>query len=261
MRRTTLVPFAAVALAALTLTACSSDDTAGEPGAAASPAAASDETADSTTAPDEAPTDEIGDDATAPDAASILGDLPTVSGDEWLAAITDAEGVFFDSAGDQALNVSIEVTDTAQGTATAETTYNPDDTFVATSTMTTPDGTTSEMRVACTPDACFRSADGGPWEETDRALVERPVPGAVAAALQDLESSGTVTHAMADGTFAIAVDIPEAEGQPAGTASLTETITDIQMTTAMVVNVGADSSTTRSTMSVGDPAPLPDDLP
>lgn len=238
MHRRTLVPLAAVALAALSLTACSSSDSASEPAA------------------DEAVAD------TAPaDATSILGDLPTVSGDEWLSAITEAETAFFDSAGDRALKVSIEVTDSTQGIATAETTYNPDDTFVATSTMAGPDGTASEMRVACTADSCFRSADGGPWEETDRSLVERPVPGAVAAALQDLESSGTVTHAMADGTFAVAVDIPEAEGQPAGTASLTETITDTQMTTAMVVNVGPDSSTTRSTMSLGDAAPLPDDLP
>lgn len=260
MRRRTLIPLTAVALAALALTACSSDDTAADPEAAASSAAASDDKAGSEAEADDTPADEAGA-TTAPDAASVLGDLPTVSGEEWLTAITDAEGVFFDSAGDRALKVSIEVTDTVQGLATAETTYNPDDTFVATSTMAGPDGTASEMRVACTADACFRSADGGPWEETDRSLVERPVPGAVAAALQDLESSGTVTHGMADGTFAVAVDIPEAEGQPAGTASLTETITDTEMTTAMVVNVGPDSSTTRSTMSLGDPAPLPDDLP
>lgn len=256
MRIRTLAPLAAVALSALALTACSSADSASEPTA--------DTASEATVETDAGTTDTTGaetaGDATA-DTTSVLGDLPAVSGDEWLTAITDAEGVFFEAAGDRALKVSIEVTDTAQGIATAETTYNPDDTFVATSTMAGPDGTTSEMRVACTADACFRSADGGPWEETDRSLVERPVAGAVAAALQDLESSGTVTHAMADGTFAVAVDIPEAEGQPAGTASLTETITNTQMTTAMVVNVGPDSSTTRSTMSLGDAAPLPDDLP
>ena len=257
MNRRTLVPLAALALMALSLTACSSSDTTSSGDSASEPASdaaspATDVPAEGVTAPAEASADT---------ATSVLGDLPTVSADEWLTAITDAEGVFFDSAGDQALKVSIEVTDTTQGTATAETTYNPDDSFVATSTMTTPDGSASEMRVACTADACFRSADGGPWEEADRSLVERPGPGAVAAALQDLQSSGTVTHAMADGTFAVAVDIPEAEGQPAGTASLTETITDSEMVTAMVVKVGPESSTTKSTMTLGAPAALPDDLP
>ncbi len=256
MRIRTLAPLAAVALTALALTGCSGNDSASELTTdAASEAAVETDTGTTDTTGAEA----AGDVTTDPTA--VLGDLPTVSGDEWLTAITDAERVFFDSAGDQALKVSIEVIDTAQGIATAETTYNPDDTFVATSTMTGPDGTSSTMDVACTADTCFRRVDGGPWEETDRSQVERPVPGAVAAALQDLESSGTVTHAMADGTFAVAVDIPEAEGQPAGTASLTETITDTTMVTAMVVNVGPDTSTTRSTMSLGEPAPLPEDLP
>lgn len=249
-RRHLLALASAAAAVTLTVAGCSSSDTS-DAGAATPEADASSAEASSAAPEDSVP--EVAVDPT-------MG-LDSVTGEEWLTSITDAEATFFDSAGDQALSVVINVTDTQQGTVSADTTYNPDDTFVATSTMTTLDGTESTMDVACTVDLCYQRADGGEWTEADRSLVERPVPGAIAAALQDLESSGTVTHGMGGGTFAVAVDIPEAEGQPAGTASLTETITETEMVTAMVVNVGAESSTTSSTMTVGDPVALPDDLP
>lgn len=242
MRRLVLMP-ATAALAVLVLAGCSSSDDAPEPTAsAASESVAAEE-----------PAGEAAADAPATGA--------TVTGEEWLAAITEAEAAFFDAAADRALHVSIEVSDTQQGTAIADTTYNPDDTFVATSTMTAPDGTASTMDVACTVEKCFQRADGGEWTEADRSLVERPVAGAIATALQELEATGTVTHTMGDGTFTAEVDVPEAEDTPGGTASLTETITDTEMSTTMLVNVGTDSSTTTSTMTFTDPAPLPDDLP
>jgi outer membrane murein-binding lipoprotein Lpp len=225
MRRTALLPIAAAALAGLALSACSSDESAVD---------------------------------SAPSAAT---ELQPAEFEDWLAGIVAAEAEFYAAADGQALNVISEVSDTSQGSATADSTYNADDTFVATSTTTGADGTETTMNVACTVELCFRADESGEWMEVDRALVERPTPGTIATALEEFESTGTVTYTMADGAFRASVDIAEAEGQPAGTAVLEEIFGDEQMVSSLVITVGEDSTTTTSTLSIGEPAPLPDDLP
>jgi|GEM_PF-2073232 hypothetical protein len=247
MRRHVLIP-AVVAAAAMALTGCSSDGSD----------ASTDTTAESTTI--ESPSAEAST-PEATDAPAAGGDGGSVSSEEWLSAVTEAEAAFLDSAGDRALRVQIEVTDTQEGSVTADSTYNPDDTFVATSNTTTPLGTIGTMRVACTVEACYYADENGEWTQTDRSAVERPEAGALAVALKELESSGSVVHTIDGSTYTVELEIPEAEGQPGGTASLVETISDTELATTLIVKIGEDASTTSSTTTFVDPAPLPNDLP
>lgn len=235
MNRRLLIPASALAAMTLAITGCSSTS----------------DTTPADTAASEASTD----------AGAEATDLAATTSEEWLAAVTSSEASFFDAGQAQALQVVVTVTDSVEGGATADSTYNPDDTFVGSSTLTSADGTESTLRVACTATMCFRSEEGAPWEEADRALIERPAPGAVGAAVQNLESVGTVTYSTNGNDFAASVVIPEAEGQAAGTAELTETVGESEITTTMTVTSGENTNTTVSTITYGDAAPLPTDLP